>query len=310
MTNDKNRSGILARPFLILLALVLLLGLGYATSILLHPTVRTRQIASVIRHAGHGKVAFVQARRADGILTAQVRYPNQSLHTVFFLTHNGKIRGIVVGGHVYNDQGKTWTVAWTSPHQLQLPVEPKPLPREAVPHEVVPREATLREATLREAVLHAASFAQGFSWGRDKHSPIDAFVDPNCLFCHQWFDTEKAAVQAGKISFRIIPVAALKPSSVPRAIEIMSAKKPLSLWLSDENGFDASTESGGIPPNCPKTRLAVCKTMSKTVAVNTAVLYAVDQHHPYTPTFVDTRTGQVWIGVNHNQEIAHAFQKK
>jgi hypothetical protein len=65
-------------------------------------------------------------------------------------------------------------------------------------------------------------------------------------------------VNAGKISFHIIPVAALKPSSVPRAIEIMSAKNPLSLWLQNENGFHTKTESGGI-----SAKLAQNKAMQK-----------------------------------------------
>ena len=153
-----------------------------------------------------------------------------------------------------------------------------------------------------KTVLRYVSFAQGFVWGRDAHTPIDALVDPNCLYCHKWFASEKAAVNAGKISFHIIPVAALKPSSVPRAIEIMSSKNPLSLWLQNENGFHTKTESGGI-----SAKLAQNKAMQKIVAVNTAILYAVDNHHPFTPTFIDNRTGQVWMGANHDQELAHAL---
>ena len=152
--------------------------------------------------------------------------------------------------------------------------------------------------------MRYVAFARGFVWGRDDHTNLDALVDPNCLYCHNWFESEKATVNAGKISFRIIPVAALKPSSVPRAIEIMSAKNPLSLWLRNENGFRTKTESGGIRI---KNGIRKNKAVAKTVAVNTAILYAVDDHHPFTPTFIDDRTGQTWMGANHNQELAHAF---
>ncbi len=168
-----------------------------------------------------------------------------------------------------------------------------------------PADGTLADGSpvnTPKTVLRYVAFAHGFVWGRDDHTPIDALVDPNCLYCHKWFASEKAAVNAGKISFHIIPVAALKPSSVPRAIEIMSSKNPLSLWLQNENGFHTKTESGGI-----SAKLAQNKAMQKIVAVNTAILYAVDNHHPFTPTFIDNRTGQVWMGANHDQELAHAL---
>jgi protein-disulfide isomerase len=290
-----------------------------------------RQMAAVIRQAGHGKVELRQNMDVDGIPAAQVRYPNHSLHTVFFLAHDGKIRGIVVGGHVYTDHGKPWVVAWHGTTYLPTPTAPVEAPAPAVPANApvlssIPNpamQAQIMQKTVgigsgpaddspaddspihSKTVLRYAAFAHGFVWGRDDHTPIDALVDPNCIYCHKWFASEKAAVNAGKISFRIIPVAALKPSSVPRAIEIMSAKNPLQLWLQSENGFHTKTESGGITTTLPKN-----KAMQKAAAVNTAILYAVDNHHPFTPTFVDIRTGQVWMGANHDQELAHAFVQK
>ncbi|MBU2773384.1 hypothetical protein HMI48_05535 [Acidithiobacillus ferrooxidans] len=288
-----------------------------------------RQMAAVIRQAGHGKVELRQNMDVDGIPAAQVRYPNHSLHTVFFLAHDGKIRGIVVGGHVYNDFGKPWVVVWMQPARLpsgtlktpSLVSRPRKapaaapvlssIPNPAVQAQIIQKTVGIGSGPADDSPIHSktvlryVSFAHGFVWGRDDHTPIDALVDPNCIYCHKWFASEKAAVNAGKISFRIIPVAALKPSSVPRAIEIMSAKNPLQLWLQSENGFHTKTESGGITTTLPKN-----KAMQKAAAVNTAILYAVDNHHPFTPTFVDIRTGQVWMGANHDQELAHAFVQK
>jgi hypothetical protein len=331
MDSPKTTNRIIAKiwkPFAWLAALTLLLGLAYLAytlyGLVSHPAVSTRQVRTAIQQAGHGKVDFVQDNRVDGILAAQVRYPNHSLHTVFFLTHDGKIRGIVVGGHVYTNQGKPWAVVW--PGITFLPIPPGPAPASAAPAiSSIPnpaaqaqtmqktvgtglaagRLANGRSVNAPKTILRYTAFAHGFVWGRDDHTPIDVLVDPNCLYCHKWFISEKAAVNAGKISFRIIPVAALKPSSVPRAIEIMSAKNPLSLWLQNENGFHTKTESGGI-----STKLAQNKAMGKAVAVNSAILYAVDNHHPLTPTFIDNRTGQVWMGANHDQELAHALVQK
>ena len=327
-------AGVIALIFLINLAFLIYLWVSPSSPSM----VDGRQMAAVVQQAGHGKVEFRQNMQVDGIPAAQVRYPNHSLHTVFFLAYKGKIRGIVVGGHVYTDQGTPWVVTW--PKIGTIPASPGYPQRSgshpaATPPGATPPGASLPGATpvpvpnmptkttgsavqvpntvgtmpiTAKAVLRYVSFTHGFLWGlhpakgRDAHTPIDALVDPNCLYCHRWFLAEKAAVNAGKISFRIIPVAALKPSSVPRAIEILTAKNPLQLWLQNDNGFHTKTESGGIPTTLPKN-----KAMQKAVAVNTAILYAVDNHHPFTPTFVDTRTGQVWMGANHDQEMAHAF---
>ena len=298
---------LLWKPIVGVIAGIILLGsLGLIYFRFQHPVVRNQQMAAVVRQAGHGKVELRNSMYVDGIPAAQVRYPNRSLHTVFFLAHKGKIRGIVVGGHVYTDHGTPWVVAWPkikfiqTPTAGQAPTASPPLVTSS-PTAGLPTAGPADPLTAK-AVLRYVSFTHGFVWGHDEHTPIDALVDPNCIYCHRWFVSEKAAVDAGKISFRIIPVAALKPSSVPRAIEIMSAKNPLQLWLQSENGFRVKTESGGIP-----TTLLKNKAMQKTVAVNTAILYAVDNHHPFTPTFVDTRTGQVWMGANHNQELDHVF---
>ena len=287
--------------FLLLLVLIALA----VDSLFVHHTLTTRQMRAVIQTAGHDKVAFVRAKTVHGIGMAQVRYPDHTLHTVFFLAHGDTIRGIVVGGKVYTAQGKNWRVPWAS---LPAPEAPPagPVPASESSNPIVQAQKLDQKVgtgpITPQVVLRYAAYAHGFVWGKEPHTPIDALVDPNCIFCHRWFASEQAAVDAGKISFLIIPVAALKPSSIPRAIEILSAKNPLQLWLRDENGFRIKTESGGL-----SMELAKNKAMQKTVAVNTAILFAVDNHHPYTPTFIDTRTGQVWMGVNHDKELQHAF---
>jgi hypothetical protein len=296
----------LGSGFLLLLVLIDLA----VDSHFVHHTLTTQQMRAVTQTAGHGKVTFVQAKTIHGISVALVRYPDHTLHTVFFLAHGDTIHGIVVGGKVYTAQGKNWRVRWTSlpapdTHQPEAPPA-APVPASESNNPIVQAQKLDKKVgtgpITPQSVLRYAAYAHGFVWGKEPQSPIDALVDPNCIFCHRWFESEKAAVDAGKISFRIIPVAALKPSSIPRAIEILSAKEPLQLWLRDEQDFDTRTESGGIPVNLLKNPNA-----SKSVAVNTAILFAVDNHHPYTPTFIDTRTGQVWMGVNHDKELQHAF---
>jgi hypothetical protein len=265
-------------------------------------TVRSAQLAAVIKNAGHGRVRYVQSMTTSaGIPVAEVRYPNGSLHTVFFFTKDGKIVAFIPEQPVYQPNGKILPVIWPKP--LHRPT-PRVLPHRPVAHPTVARIDS-SDAAPAAVVLKYLPLARGFLWGKAKSTPIDAFVDPNCTFCHKWFNEVKTAVAEGKITFRIVPVAALKKSSVPRAIEILSAKDPLALWLHDENHFDSANEEGGLPINLPQNKAA-----KKAVAVNTAILYAIDNHHPFTPTFANTQNGQVLIGKNHDKELQHAFVQK
>ncbi len=280
--------------------------IGFVLGYLFHtPSLKPVPIPSfvlknAINTAGHGRVKFVQAQTIDGITVAQVRYPDGSLHNVYFFTSGPKIQGFIPQQPVYLPTGKILPVLWKT---AKTPTtKTATTAATAAPDGVINNP---QNAAPNAVVLKYVHLAHSFVWGKDKNTPIDALVDPNCLFCHKWYKAVKPAVDAGKISFRIVPVAALKKSSVPKAIEILSAKDPLALWLQDEKHFDMATEEGGLPTNLPKTA-----TAKKDVAVNTAILYAIDNHHPFTPTFADTQNGQVLIGKNHEKELQHAFIQK
>lgn len=296
--------------FVIVLFLGFLIAFGHSNA-----SLSSRQIADTIHTASHGRVQYVQSQIAHGIPVAQVRYPNHSLHNVFFFVKNDKVAGFIPMQPVYLPTGKQLHVQWpklvfptNKPATLGVPPPPTAHPV-APAHPVEPVQPAAvhipQDAAPAPVVLKYIRLAHGFLWGKAKTTPIDALVDPNCIFCHKWYQDVAPAVAAGKITFRIIPVAALKHSSVPKAIEILSAKDPLNLWLQDEKHFDETTEEGGLPVNLPKTKAA-----QKAVAVNTAILYAIDNHHPFTPTFADTQNGQVLIGKNHQKELQHAFVQK
>lgn len=74
-----------------------------------------------------------------------------------------------------------------------------------------------------------------------------AFVDPNCIFCHDFFEF----VQHNKSKFNhygvkvvYVPVATLKQSSVGKAAAEAQGGWPA--LLADERGFNVNTEEGGI----------------------------------------------------------------
>lgn len=249
--------------------------------------ITNHQMAAAIRSAGKGQVHLVRILYDHGVFGALVAYPDHSRHVVYFLRSGHHIIGIATG--------KAWQLDGHALAPRMLASNLKDVPA-AAPHPVAYRADVRRN---HQKVLNMLPYAQGFIWAGIHHDEtpvpvIDAFVDPNCLFCHRWFEQEKPLVEKGRVAFRIIPVGALKPSSPIRAAEILSAPDPLALWIKNENRFKTSTETGGIPltlTQIPKTK--------KAVAVNTAILYHIDDKKPFTPSFANVRTGQVWVGVDH-----------
>lgn len=130
------------------------------------------------------------------------------------------------------------------------------------------------------ALLHKI---HGFMWGKPS-APAKAivFIDPNCIWCHRFFEQVKSGVKAGKARYLVIPVAILKKSSGPKAERIMQAKNPQNLFLQDETHFNVTDEEGGLPSTFPHPD----KVIKDMVAINTAVLSDLENGHPATPSFV------------------------
>ncbi len=74
---------------------------------------------------------------------------------------------------------------------------------------------------------------------------IYAFVDPNCPYCHQFWEAARKAYSKG-LQVRYIVVAILGNSSVNKAAAILSAKDPAAALDENERGF--KHHSGAIAP--------------------------------------------------------------
>lgn len=74
---------------------------------------------------------------------------------------------------------------------------------------------------------------------------IYAFVDPNCPYCHQFWEAASKAYSKG-LQVRYIVVAILGNSSVNKAAAILSAKDPAAALEENERGF--KHHSGAIKP--------------------------------------------------------------
>ena len=96
---------------------------------------------------------------------------------------------------------------------------------------------------------------------------ITAFMDPNCIFCNKLYKEAMPHVNKGELRIRFIMVGFLKPSSIPRAVAIVSAKNPAKVLETDEMKFDEAHEEGG--GDVPKDLDA---DGQKTVADDTALM--------------------------------------
>lgn len=74
------------------------------------------------------------------------------------------------------------------------------------------------------------------------------FIDPNCIYCHQEYETIQQnlpALRKAGVSVQYVPVAFLKQSSLNMAVTL--DQKGFTALQSNEAGFNTSTEQGGLP---------------------------------------------------------------
>ena len=143
----------------------------------------------------------------------------------------------------------------------------------------------------KPAVKKLVGTADGFVWGQGKPQ-FTVFIDPNCVFCHQFYQDAAPLVKSGKLSVRIVPVAILEQSSFVRAAEILSAGHPLTWYLRNEKRFVMPpVEQGGL-----SLKLPVSAAARSDVSHNNVVIRRLDQNHSATPTFISP-SGVVQVGL-------------
>lgn len=76
---------------------------------------------------------------------------------------------------------------------------------------------------------------------------IYVFIDPNCPYCHRFYEAARPWVKAGKAQLRTILVGVLKPSSPGKAARILSADDPVAAYRNSE----AHYKTGGVKPLDP-----------------------------------------------------------
>ncbi len=208
----------------------------------------------LLNEVTHGQASAEKVFPGPGGL-AGIEVSMQGHPTVAFATADGKY---LVAGPVINAQGQD------AAHAAMIKLGLIPKPASAV--------------VLAEKAAKADSFVLG-----NRGPEMTAFVDPNCIYCHKFYEAAKPLIAAGKLRVRYVVVAFLKPSSMPKAAAILGAKDPAAAMAENEKGFDEATEEGGIAPAqhpVPATVSAVennTKLLSETGEVATPTLLYCNQ---------------------------------
>lgn len=73
---------------------------------------------------------------------------------------------------------------------------------------------------------------------------IYVFTDPNCPYCHKFYEDARPWVNAGKVQLRQVVVGVLRPSSPGKAAALLAAKDPSAAYHDHEKHY----QTGGIKP--------------------------------------------------------------
>ncbi|MHB8316944.1 MAG: thiol:disulfide interchange protein DsbG [Acidithiobacillus ferrivorans] len=174
---------------------------------------------SLLKSVTHGQAKAEKVFPGPGGLTG-IEVTLEGHPTIAFATADGKY---LVAGPVLNTQGTDEAHA----AMLKLGLIPKPT----------------SPATMAAKAAHTDSFVLGTSGPE-----MIAFIDPDCIFCHKFYEEAKPLIDAGKLRVRYVVVAFLKKSSGPKAAAILAAKDPAMALMKNENSFNVGTEEGGIQP--------------------------------------------------------------
>lgn len=140
----------------------------------------------------------------------------------------------------------------------------------------------LAPKAIAAALMHADTFLVGH-----QGPELTAFMDPNCIWCHRFYDKALPLIHEGKLHLRVVLVGFLKPTSAAKAATVLMAKHPAHALAFDESHFNVTTEEGGIYPadNAPAS-------IRRAVAHNTQLLIRTGEEA--TPTLLYLTRQKQW----------------
>lgn len=137
-------------------------------------------------------------------------------------------------------------------------------------------------SAIAASVAHAHTFGVGH-----KGPELTAFMDPNCIWCHRFYEKSLPLIRSGKLRLRVVLVGFLKPSSPGKAASILMSGNPAAALAYDESHFNEQKEEGGIRPvaNPPPS-------IRRAVSNNTKLLARTGEEA--TPTFLYLNKQKKW----------------
>ncbi|WP_018717042.1 thiol:disulfide interchange protein DsbG [Arhodomonas aquaeolei] len=104
---------------------------------------------------------------------------------------------------------------------------------------------------------------------------VYVFTDPNCPYCHRFWQASRPWVEAGEVQLRHIMVGVIRPSSGPKAATLLASGDPSKALQAHERSY----EQGGVTP-----RDDIPEAARKAVQANGALMQELGYRG--TPTVV------------------------
>ena len=98
-----------------------------------------------------------------------------------------------------------------------------------------------RPETEWQALAEAAWIADG---GDNAEYVVYAFTDPNCPFCHRFYEQTRDWIDAGDVQIRHVMVGVLREDSLAKSATLLAADDPSAALAAHEANFD----NGGVTP--------------------------------------------------------------
>ncbi|MBU2857907.1 thioredoxin fold domain-containing protein [Acidithiobacillus ferrooxidans] len=127
-------------------------------------------------------------------------------------------------------------VATAAPVQERMLFQEMAKPQNSNPKALPP-------SAIAAEITHVQTFLVGH-----QGPELTAFMDPNCIWCHRFYEKALPILGAGKLRLRVVLVGFLKPSSPAKTASILMSNNPAKALAYDESHFNTQKEEGGIRP--------------------------------------------------------------
>lgn len=232
---------------------------------------------ALIQKLTHGQVKIIRSFHVlgalQGFIVSPIKNPNQ--RSILYTDRTGRL---LFSGNVINAKGQNL-------NQL------------AYKQYIAPKTAD----AAYQKIANTHWFEQGKATAPHK---LYVVVDPNCIFCHLFYNAVQPLIQSGQVAIRWLVIGIIKPSSPGKAMRLLSAENPNQALAENEKTFNVKTEEGALKPiqHPSVAQKALLKTNND---------FAEDLQITETPTFFyKTSQGETHMQAGLNLKELKAFIAK